>query len=104
MLFTKSSFTKGDIATFKMVNGDELVAKVEEAMDDGNYVLNRPYTVIPSGQGVGILPLLLTAVEDQNYTVKAQHILMVGNTIKEIQSHYIKMTTGLITNGAGLQV
>jgi hypothetical protein len=103
MLINKSNKVEADdVATFKMVNGDEIVAKVVAVTDAGDFVLNRPFTVIPSGQGMGLLPLLLTADENQDYTVRSQHVLMHGSTVKEIQNHYIKMTTGieLVTPGS----
>ena len=96
MLIAKSKIKPGDVATFKLSNGDELVAKVEATTPAGDFVLNKPHSVIPSQQGVGLYPSLITADPDSNLSIAASHVMMCAPTVPEIEAHYIKMTTGVV--------
>ena len=95
MLIAKSKIAVGDIATFKLINGDEMVAKVVSKSLEGDYVVNRPHMVAASQQGIGLLPGLFTAEENENIELKAQHIMMCAPTVDQIVSHYTKVTTGI---------
>jgi len=95
MLISKSKIAVGDIATFKLINGDEMVAKVVSKSLEGDYVVNRPHMVAASQQGIGLLPGLFTAEENENIELKAQHIMMCAPTVEQIVSHYTKVTTGI---------
>jgi hypothetical protein len=95
MLISKSKIAVGDIATFKLINGDEMVAKIVNKSLEGDYVINRPLMVAASQQGVGLLPGLFTAEENENIELKAQHIMMCAPTVEQIVAHYTKMTTGI---------
>ena len=79
-----------------MTNGDEVVAKVVERNGNGDFVINRPHSVIPSQQGVGLYPSLITADPDSNFIITSDHIMMCAPTVPEIEAHYIKMTTGVV--------
>ena len=52
MLVEKPS--KGDICSLKLVTGEEIVTKVVEEKD-GNFWVEKPCTVMPSQQGVGLV-------------------------------------------------
>lgn len=95
MLIAKSKIAVGDIATFKLINGDEMVAKVVSKSPEGDYVVNRPHMVAASQQGIGLLPGLFTAEENENIELKNQHIMMCAPTVEQICSHYTKVTTGI---------
>ena len=96
MLISKSKIDIDDIATFKLSNGDELVAKVVSKSPSGDFVINKPHSVIPSQQGVGLYPSLITADPDSNLAIDHNHIMMCAPTVPEIEAHYIKMTTGVV--------
>lgn len=93
MLISKSSYNAGDVVSFKLVNGDEIVAEVVEQTDTA-FVLRRPQTVMPSQKGIGLLQSLFTS-EAEKVTLQFQHIMMHGETIKEMKSHYLQTTTGI---------
>jgi len=93
MLINKG-YSEGDIVCFKMVTGDEIVAKIVKTNPDG-YVVNRPCTVIPSNQGLGLMQSLISADINTNVTLKYEHIIMHGPVITDIENHYIRTTTGI---------
>jgi hypothetical protein len=99
-MLIKKGYTEGDIVTFKLVNGDEIVAKIKEETDT-SFSLDRPCTVIPSPQGIGLMQTLFTANPDASISISKQHIIMHSPVIDKMESHYIQTTTGIqpITKG-----
>ena len=93
MLVT-NKYEKDDIISFKIVNGDEIVAKIVEETEN-TFIVNKPCTVMPSQQGLGLLQSLFTSDLDKNITLDKKHVMMHAPTIKNIQNHYIKTTTGI---------
>ena len=93
MLISKG-YSDGDIVCFKLVTGDEIVAKIVNQRPDG-FEVTRPCTVIPSQQGLGLMQSLISADINNNVTLKSEHIIMHGPVIKDIENHYIQTTTGI---------
>jgi hypothetical protein len=94
MLISKSKVSEGDIATFKLVNGDEVVAKVV-TITDIFYLLHRPCTVMPSAQGLGLIQSMFAADSDVEVELSKNHVMMLAPVIDKMQSHYIQTTTGI---------
>lgn len=103
MLINKGNFGAGDVVAFKLVNGDEIVAKVVEVtMLD--YVISRPQTVVPSAKGMGLMQSLFTAQTNQDVHLSKSHVMMAAEVVKEMKDHYFKTTTGIETAPAGMIV
>ena len=95
-----SKYSKEDIVSFKLVNGDEIVSKIiEETAND--YVISKPCTVIPSQQGMGLLQSLFTSELNNNITLSKTHVMMSGKTVEAVKNHYIQTTTGIQPVSAG---
>ena len=99
MLVT-NKYDQDDIVTFKIVNGDEIVAKIVEESDDAFTVI-KPCTVMPSQQGLGLLQSLLTSDLNKSIRLEKRNVMMHAPTVKDVQNHYIKTTTGIEPVGAG---
>ncbi len=99
MLVT-NKYDKDTIVSFKIVNGDEIVAKVIEETDD-SFVLSKPTTVMPSQQGLGLLQSLFTSDLNKTIALSKTHVMMHAPTIEDVRNHYIKTTTGIepVTKG-----
>ena len=93
MLVT-NKYNQDDIVTFKIVNGDEIVAKIVEESDDAFTVI-KPCTVMPSQQGLGLLQSLFTSDLNKSIRLEKRHVMMHAPTINDVQNHYIKTTTGI---------
>jgi hypothetical protein len=100
-MLIQKGYSAGDIACFKIVNGDEIVAKIVEVKDDG-FIVNRPCTVIPSQQGLGLMQSLISADINNNVELKNQHVIMHGTVITDIENHYIRTTTGIQPAKSGI--
>lgn len=100
MLVTNDKYTQDDIVTFKILNGDEIVAKIIEDRDDA-FVVSKPCTVMPSQQGLGLLQSLFTSDLNKSIRLEKRHVMMHAPTIQDVQNHYIKTTTGIqpVSNG-----
>lgn len=104
MLISKQ-YTTGDVVTFKMVNGDEVVAKVTEESST-EFRVSKPTTVMPSQQGIGLMQSLFTASLEQEIIISKSHVMMHSLTVDEIKNHYIQTTTGIqpVTGGSGIVI
>ena len=99
MLVT-NKYAEDDIVTFKIVNGDEIVAKIVEESDDAFTVI-KPCTVMPSQQGLGLLQSLFTSDLNKSIRLEKRHVMMHAPTVEDVQNHYIKTTTGIEPVSAG---
>jgi len=99
-MLVQKGYAEGDVVCFKLVTGDEIVAKIVNE-DNGNYTVSRPCTVIPSQQGLGLMQSLISGNINTNVTLKSEHILMHSPVVPDIEAHYIKTTTGIETVARG---
>ena len=99
MLISKG-YDVGSIVCFKIVNGDEIVAKIVEEKAD-SWVVDRPCTVVPSAQGIGLMQSLFSADINKDVELKKEHVMIHAPTIKQLEDHYIQTTTGIQTVSKG---
>lgn len=99
MLINKG-YSAGDVVSFKLVNGDEVVAKIHEVTATG-WVVSKPCTVIPSQQGLGLLPSMFSAELNNNVEIKAEHVMIHAETLQQMKDHYTTTTTGIQTVSKG---
>jgi len=100
-MLIQKGYQAGDVVVFKTVTGDEIVAKIVETLGDG-FLVNRPCTVIPSPQGLGLMQSMISADINTNVTLKSEHIIMHGPVIQDIENHYIRTTTGIQPAKSGI--
>lgn len=101
MLISNNKYDEGDVVSFKLVNGDEIVAKIVEDRSDA-WTLSKPCTVLPSPKGIGLVQSLFTADQNKTITLKEQHVMMHQLCVKEVGNHYFEVTTGIkpVTSGS----
>lgn len=99
-MLTNKHYEKDTIVSFKLVNGDEVVAKVVEE-SDAKYVVNKPCTVVPSAKGLGLIQSLFTSDLNKNISIDKSHVMMHSVTVKDVEDHYIQTTTGIQPASAG---
>jgi len=87
----------GDIACFKISNGDEIVAKISAESTEG-WMLNRPCTLVPGNQGLGLMQSMFAADTDAQIPL-SRHSVILGpvSVVDKLESHYIQVTTGIST-------
>jgi len=93
-----------DIASLKLTNGEEVVARIRE-ITDSVYVVSKPCVVVPSQQGVMLVPMHMASMfsidPESNIEISRQHVMILAPTVDQMENHYIKATTGIepVTRG-----
>ena len=99
-MLTTNGYNKDTIVSFKLVNGDEVVAKVLEDTAT-HFVVSKPCTVIPSPKGMGLVQSLFTSDLNKSINIDKSHVMLHSATVKEVEDHYIQTTTGIQPASAG---
>jgi hypothetical protein len=95
-----NNIEKDLIYTIKIANGDEVVTKVVDIDEDGNYIISKPLTVVPGPQGIQMIMSLFTANPDKNYQLNKSQCSMIALSRDEVRDSYVEATTGIkpVTN------
>jgi hypothetical protein len=99
-MLEKQGYNKDAIVTFKLVNGDEIIAKIIEETANG-FTVNKPCTIMPSQQGIGLIQSMFTSDLNKSIQLDKQHVMMHAPTMDDVKNHYIKTTTGIEPVTAG---
>jgi len=83
------------IYTIKISNGDEIVTKVIDVDEQGNFLINKQLTVVPGPQGIQMIMSLFTANPDKTMTLNKTACSMVALARDEVRDSYIEATTGI---------
>ena len=86
--------TVGEVVTFKLTSGEELVAKLTE---DGAayYKLSRPMVIGMSPQGPALMPYLFTVAPEKEVKLQKGVVAMAEATDKMFADQFIEQTTGI---------
>ena len=84
----------GEVYTFKLNSGEELIAKVVAAGQDYIYI-QEPVSIAPGPQGMGLIPSLFTANDKNTVTLNTQCISMCAVTQDAVKLKYLEATTGI---------
>jgi hypothetical protein len=100
-MLVSRGYQQGDIVSFKLITGDEIVARIIDSGPNG-FEIAKPCTVMPGPQGMGLIQSLFTADADVNVILQKEHVIMHAPAIDAMQKHYIKTTTGIepVTRGS----
>lgn len=91
---------KDTVVSFKLVNGDEIVAKVVEETAN-EFTISKPCTVMPSQQGLGLMQSLFTSDLNKSISLAKNHVMLYAPTVEAVVNHYIQTTTGIEPVTAG---
>jgi len=92
MLINKG-FSKGDIVSLKLLNGDEIVARFEDESTDV-ITIERPLAINIGPQGLGMMPWMFLG-NDGIVKLKKDHVFAMVPTKKEAAKQYSEGTTGI---------
>ena len=86
--------TEGEVVTFKLTSGEELVAKLVE---DGPlyYKLSRPMVIGMSPKGPALMPYLFTVDPEKDVKLLKAVVAMAEATDKMFADQFIQQTTGI---------
>jgi hypothetical protein len=82
------------VYTFKLVSGEELLAKVTKVSED-TIELSEPLSVAPGPQGMGLIPSVFTSKPGSVVQLNTKAITMYAETEPNIEAKYTETTTGI---------
>lgn len=83
-----------DIVSFKLVSGEEIIARIEKLSDD-SYTVTKPFALVPSQQGLGLMPFVLSVALDAKLVINKTAVVCFSKTDKGLASQYMQQTTGI---------
>jgi hypothetical protein len=83
-----------EIYTFKLITGEEMVAKVVELHTD-HIVVKHPISTVISPQGLQMLPSLFSANTEKTVQINKSSCAMVAETRDDVRDSWIQATTGI---------
>lgn len=87
-------FAQDEIYTFKLITGEELVAKIVE-VSDAHLVIKNPISTVLSPQGLQMMPTLFSANIDKNVQINISSCAMIAEVRDDVRNSYIQATTGI---------
>lgn len=84
----------GDVATFKLTSGEEIVAKLIE--ETGYYYkLSRPMVIAMGERGPGLMPYLFTVHPDKEVKLSKTTVTVAEATDATFAKQFVQTTTGI---------
>lgn len=84
----------GQVYTFKLNSGEELIAKVKMAGGDWIEIID-PVSVAPGPQGLGLVPSMFTADLGADIKLNTSSVAIYALTDDSVKMKYIEATTGI---------
>lgn len=100
-MLIEKSVSAGDLASLKLITGEEIIARLEEERADA-YVISRPVMLVPTERGTAMVGYLLTADVDKNLVIDRSKVIVIALSKKELEPSYIQATTGISTINTGI--
>lgn len=91
---TTTTLASGQVYTFKISSGEEVIAKVTSA-DSVWIKIEHPVSVAPGPQGMGLVPSMFTGNAEEEICLNLALVSMYAVTDDSVKSKYIEATTGL---------
>ena len=92
---------KDKIYSFRLSDSSEIIAKVIST-DSTSTTISNPFSLIPTQQGVQLLPAMMSAATGKNVTINTNNITMYVETNKDVIASYIQASTGIVTAPKGI--
>lgn len=89
-----NSLQNEQIYTFKLISGEEIVAKLHQKFSD-YYELQHPISMVLSQQGLQMMPSLFSSNPDKNVLLNISSVAMASEPRDDVRDKYIEATTGL---------
>jgi hypothetical protein len=84
----------GNIYTFKLNSGEELVAKIVDASQT-NFEIEHPVSIAPGPQGMGLVPSMFTGNMSKSIQLNINSVALIADTDEAVAAKYIEATTGI---------
>ena len=85
----------GEIYTFKLITGEEIVARIYAGSLDGNFEIEHPILCALSPQGLQLMPGLFSANLEKVMLLNKSSWAMIAETREDVRNSWIQATTGI---------
>lgn len=92
-MLLKKPIATGDVVSIKLINGDELIARLDSD-DQDSVTVDRPLALTMQGGGLGMVPWVLLGDKD-SITIQKAHIFAMVPSKKDAADQYVTGTTGI---------
>jgi hypothetical protein len=92
-MLLQKPITKGDVVSIKLINGDELIARLDEE-DSSTVTVDRPLALTMQGGGLGMVPWVLLG-DKNNIAIQRSHIFAMVPSKRDAAEQYLTGTTGI---------
>ena len=86
--------TVGEVVTFKLSSGEELVAKLT-GETDSYYKLNKPMVIGIGAKGPGLMPYLFTVHPDKEVKLQKSTVTVAEATDEAFAKQFLQTTSGI---------
>jgi hypothetical protein len=92
-MLIQKPISEGDVVSIKLINGDEIIARLEKD-DQHGITINRPLALTMSGGGLGMIPWIFLGDKD-TVTLQREHFFVMVPSKKDAADQYMQGTTGI---------
>lgn len=82
------------VHTFKLLTGEEFVAKILEINQD-HMIIEHPILTVISPQGLQMMPALFSANQDKTVRLNNASWAMIAETRDDVRDSWTQATTGI---------
>jgi hypothetical protein len=93
-MLIETAIKDGDIVSFKLSSGEEIVARLK-SQDDKSYTLLKPMVLIMQQQGMGLAPFMFSVSPDAKFNIQASSVSCVAKTEQDIAKQYTATTSNI---------
>ena len=83
----------GDVVSLKLINGDEIIARLDTD-DHHGITVTKPLAITVGPQGLGMMPWIFLG-NKVTVTIKREHIFVMVPSKKDAADQYMQGTTGI---------
>ena len=87
-------YRTGEIVSFKLSSGEEILGRLEDESDKV-FTVHKPMVLIMGQQGLGLAPYMFSVSPDAKFKIQAGSVSCVAKTQDEIAKQYTAQTTGI---------
>ena len=89
------NFNPGDVISFKISSGEELVAKLVQ-ITPTHFILNRPLALGMTPQGPAFTPYMVTVdFKSEDLHLDKTHVVAISKTQEQIKTSYTSSVSGI---------
>ena len=92
-MLIEKPIAEGDVVSIKLINGDEIIARLESD-DHRGITVDRPLALTLGPQGLGMVPWVFLA-DKSTMTISRDHIFVMVRSKKDAADQYMQGTTGI---------